>query len=96
MIQFAIIAQDAKDDQALERRMAAREVHLENIKKLKASDNFIKAAAIINDAGHMCGSIMLMQFNSRELFDQYLENEAYVVQKVWGEIEIKEVKVAPI
>ena len=96
MIQFAIIAQDAKDDQALARRTAAREAHLDNVKNLKVSGNFIKAAAMLNNDGQMCGSIMLMQFETREQFDQYLAAEAYVVKKVWGEIDIKEVKVAPI
>jgi uncharacterized protein len=96
MTQYAIIAHDASDDQALERRMAARTEHLENIKKLKATDNFIKAAAMINDEGNMCGSIMLMQFETRAQLDQYLETEAYAVQKVWGEVTVQEVKVAPI
>lgn len=96
MTQYAIIAHDASDDKALERRMAARTEHLENVKKLKASDNFIKAAAMINDEGNMCGSIMLMQFDNRAEFDNYLASEPYVVQKVWGELKVQEVKVAPI
>jgi uncharacterized protein len=96
MIQFAITAHDAKDDKALERRLAAREEHLNNIKELKATDNFIKAAAMINEEGNMCGSIMFMQFETQEDFDKYLSSEAYVVQKVWGDISVQKVKVAPI
>jgi uncharacterized protein YciI len=96
MIQYAIIANDATDAQALERRTAARTEHLENVKKLKASNNFIKAAAMLNQNGEMCGSIMLMQFENRADFDQYLASEAYVTQNVWGEIKVQEVKVAPI
>ena len=42
MIQFNIYALDYTDADALNRRMAVRPAHLEGVKKLKDTGNFIK------------------------------------------------------
>lgn len=96
MPQYLIIARDFTDETALERRNAVRAAHLELAKKHKASGNFIKAAAFINEEGNMCGSAMMMEFADREELDKWLSEEPYVMGKVWDSIEVSEVKVAPL
>lgn len=45
-MQFIINAYDATDDNAVERRMAARPEHLENIQKVKEKGNVICAGGL--------------------------------------------------
>jgi len=52
-MQFLLTAFDGKDKDALARRMAVRETHFENIRKLKESGNFISGGAILDDSGIM-------------------------------------------
>ncbi|UBM57906.1 YciI family protein [Marinilongibacter aquaticus] len=96
MKQFLISAYDFTDSEALSRRMAARAAHLENIQVLKEQGHFIKAGAYLNEKGDMIGSAMMMQFEDRAALDLYLENEPYVGQKVWENIEVKEIRIANI
>ncbi|WDP89362.1 MAG: hypothetical protein HUN04_06340 [Desulfobacter sp.] len=95
-MQFIVIGRDGTDENALERRMAAREEHLETAKKMHESGNWLYAAAILNDEGKMAGSMIVCEFESREALEkEWLDNEAYVRGKVWETVEIKEAAVAP-
>jgi uncharacterized protein len=90
---FLLIARDGTDDKALERRLASREEHLASISRLKAEGKALYGAALIDEDGTMKGSVLIMNFESREKFDQYLENDPYVKGKVWQEIEVKPCRV---
>ena len=94
-MQFIVIAYDGTDDQAIERRMAAREDHLNNAKELIDSGKWLYAVAILDDAGKMIGSMILCEFASREELEaKWLINEPYVLGKVWEKIDIKRAQVA--
>ena len=90
---FLLIARDGSDEKALERRLANREKHLESITKLKEEGRALYGAALIDEGGAMRGSVLIMDFETREEFDRYLENEPYVIGKVWREIEVKPCRV---
>ena len=95
-MQFIVIGRDGTDENALERRMAAREAHLETAKKMHESGNWLYAAAILDDNGKMAGSMIVCDFESREALEkQWLDNEAYVKGNVWETIEVKQAAVAP-
>jgi len=96
MKQYLISAQDFTDEQALERRMAARPAHLENVKKLKSKNHYIIGGAMLNEAGKMIGSTMIVQFETPENLQEWLQNDPYVIEKVWDQIKIKPFKVAEI
>jgi uncharacterized protein YciI len=96
MKQYVIIAQDGKDEQALERRMAARPDHLAGAKKLKEHNNFILGGAMLDEEGNMRGSVMIVQFETEEAFQQWYNNEPYIKNAVWKTIEIKPFKVAAV
>ncbi|TCN26195.1 YciI family protein [Mesobacillus foraminis] len=45
---------------------------------------------------NMIGSMMVVDYPSREELDKWLKEEPYVVGNVWQNIEIKPCRVAPI
>lgn len=96
MNQYVITAFDFTDEDALQRRMAARPHHFERAKELKLTGNFIKGGAMLNDEGKMIGSVMLMQFENDEEMEVWKQGEPYIVGKVWDRIEIRPFKVADV
>lgn len=94
-MQFIVIGRDGSDDQALSRRMAAREAHLALAEKMRQAGSFLFAAAILDDSEKMVGSTIICEFQSRVELDLWLKEEPYVQGDVWKEIEIKQCKVGP-
>ena len=95
-MQFIVIAYDGIDDKAIERRNAVREDHLKNAKEMFDSGKWLYAAAILDDAGKMIGSMVMCDFVSREeLKKQWLNREPYVLGKVWEKIDINRAQAAP-
>lgn len=88
-MQFVIIAYDGKDEDALARRMAVRQKHLENIVKVKETGHVKSAGGILDNNGKMIGSFLVMEFESREKLDDYLETEPYITGNVWQDIKIE-------
>ncbi|MEG2631592.1 MAG: YciI family protein [Comamonas sp.] len=91
-MQFALVAQDFKDDGALQRRLACREAHLERIRVLAAQGGFISGGGVLDASGKMVGSNAHFSFADRAAFDAWLETEPYILQRVWEKIEISEVR----
>jgi len=95
-MQFVVIAYDAKDDKALERRLAVREDHLANAKKMFDEGKLLYASGILDDNGKMIGSVMFADFPSVEaLKDEWFTKEPYIKGNVWQDIEVKRAGVAP-
>lgn len=94
MKQYLINALDFTDEQALERRMQARQAHLENVKQLKSKGRYFIGGAILNDVGKMIGSTMIVQFETPEALQEWLNDDPYITSQVWDRIEIKPFKVA--
>lgn len=96
MNQYLIIAYDGTDEKALERRMNVRPFHLEGAKKLKENGNFIIGGAMLNDEGKMIGSTMILQFKNSSELQNWIDNEPYLLQKVWEKFEVKPFRVANV
>jgi uncharacterized protein len=96
MQQYVIIARDGQDDAAAERRMTTRPIHLEGARKLKASNHFIAGGAMLNEDGQMNGSIMILQFETAEQFQDWYNNEPYITSGVWQTIEVQPFKMAAV
>ena len=95
-MQFILTGYDGTDTEAINRRMAVREEHLSNVRKLKKSGNFIWGGAIIDDDEKMIGSVVLYEFESRSELDNMLKTEPYILGGVWKEIEIEKFRLAGI
>jgi uncharacterized protein YciI len=54
------------------------------------------AAALLDEDGQMVGSVLMMDFTSREALDRWLSVEPYVTGKVWEKIEIKPCQIPPM
>ncbi|MBE9586337.1 hypothetical protein IM792_17930 [Mucilaginibacter sp. JRF] len=96
MKQYLLTAFDHTDTEALQRRLDVRPRHLEVVKRLKAAGNFIVGGAMLNDAGQMIGSTMIVQFETDEQLEQWKNNDPYVTGGVWDKIEVKPFKVANV
>ena len=91
-----VIARDGSDAGALERRMAVREAHLAEARRLKAAGHILQAGAMLDDAQRMVGSVLLVAFDSRDTLNDWLAADPYVMGNVWQDIEVKPFRLAPI
>jgi len=96
MKQYLIIANDGRDDEALDRRKEVRQLHLDGAKKLKEKNNFVIGGAMLDDDGNMRGSIMIVQFETQDDFQKWYDNEPYIIQGVWKTIEVKPFRIADV
>lgn len=96
MKQYVIIAHDGKDAEALDRRAGARPAHLAGAKALKAKNQFVTGGAILDEAGNMRGSVMIVQFETEADFQEWFAQEPYINQGVWKSIEVKPFRVADV
>ncbi len=95
-MQFIIIAYDGTDAKAEERRLKVRPLHLERMKELRATGNFVCGGAILDMAGKMSGSMLICEFPDMEDVEEYLKTEPYVAGGVWQDIEVKPFRMATI
>ncbi|WP_192820201.1 YciI family protein [Rufibacter sp. LB8] len=96
MKQYLITGLDYTTPGALDHRMAVRPFHFEAIKKYKDSGNFILGGAMLNDEGNMIGSTLVMQFASDEALQQWMDQEPYILEKVWESVTVTQFKVAQV
>ena len=89
MMQFVITAYDGEG--MLEKRMEVRPLHLEGMERLK--DHLVCAGGLLDDAGNLKGSVLVMEFQNREELDEYLTNEIYVKEHVWERITVERMNV---
>jgi uncharacterized protein YciI len=94
MKQYIITGYDYTDDGALDRRMAVRQQHLDGTVALRTTGNYILGGAILDDAGRMIGSVMVVQFETAEELEAWKQSEPYIVHNIWESVDIKPFKVA--
>lgn len=90
---FIVIAKDGTDERAPERRQAAREAHLANINA--SIKHMVTAGATFDAEGRVDGSLLVVDFPSRNDLVEWLQTDPYVVQSVWQDIVIQTFRPAP-
>ena len=85
-MQFVITARDGEDVEAPLRRQKARAEHIQNTDNHK--QHMIMGVATLDDQGNMNGSVMVVDFPSREALDAWLKSEPYIVQDVWRDVSV--------
>ncbi|MBQ3973717.1 MAG: hypothetical protein II628_06070 [Lachnospiraceae bacterium] len=88
-MQFVIKAYDGAGK--LERRMEVRPRHLENMAKINGK--VICAGGLLDEEGKMKGSLMVMEFESRAVLEDYLKNEPYITDGVWEKVDVEQLNV---
>jgi len=93
-MQFIVTAFDGKDSEAGTRRNDVREQHLEGAKRLIRERKLLYAAAILDDDSNMIGSLLVIDFASKEaVYQEWLNCEPYIKGNVWKDVDIKPCKV---
>jgi len=87
-MQFLVVAKDGTDEGALERRRRTRPTHLESIQPLVDGGNVLVGGAILDEAGDMIGSMLLLEFPDPTDLDAWLAADPYVTEGVWREVEV--------
>ena len=95
-MQFLVTGHDGRDANAGVRRSSARAAHLKNIEKFKNLGHLLYAAALLNDNHQMVGSMLILEFETRDRLDEWLCAEPYVTGQVWKTIEITPCRTADI
>lgn len=88
-MQFLVIAYDGTDAAAPARRLAAREAHLAGARRRKAQGHTVAGGAILNDAGSMIGSAVIVEYPSRAELNEWLTTDPYVTGGVWVDIQVQ-------
>ena len=88
-MQFVITAYDGAG--MLDKRMEVRPLHLEGMERLKS--HLIAAGGLLDVEGKLKGSVLIMEFQSREEVEAYLASEIYVTERVWEKITVERMNV---
>lgn len=80
-------------DGTVEKRLAVRPQHLARLKQLDAEGRLIVAGAMPKDPSNpqagFYGSTIIVDFDSREALDTWLQDEPFLKEGVYAQIEVK-------
>ncbi len=93
-MQCLVIARDGTDAEALNRRLAVREAHLESIRPRKRAGELLVGGAILDDSEKMIGSAMVVDFPDRAALQAWIDSDPYSKGNVWQKFEIYPMRVA--
>ena len=88
-MQYMIRALDGRN--MLEKRLAVRVQHLENLQKIKGK--ILCAGGLLDEEGKMKGSALVIDFESEDALKEYLKSEPYIVEQVWADVEVSRMNV---
>ena len=83
-MRYALIARDKPDH--LQTRLDNRPAHLDYMKASGAVD---MAGPFLDDAGNMCGSLIVLNFDTLDQAWDWANNEPYFKAGLFAEIDIK-------
>ena len=77
----------------LEKRLATRPAHLARLQQLDAEGRLIVAGAMPKDPSNpqagFYGSTMIVDFDSREALDVWLQDEPFVKEGIYSHVDVK-------
>jgi uncharacterized protein len=88
-MRYVVIARDGTDDDAKARRLRVRPEHLRQIEPRVERGEILVGGAILDEAGDMVGSVLLVDFETRDDLDDWLRTDPYVTGGVWVDIEVQ-------
>jgi uncharacterized protein YciI len=94
-MQFLLIAHDGDDDHALNRRLQAREQHIALGDDMFANGSMLYGGALLDEQEKMIGSVLVLDFPTRQELDAWLKIEPYVLGDVWRRIDVQPFRVGP-
>lgn len=94
-MQFLIVAKDGNDDNAADRRQAARPDHIKYSDFAVQTGEQICGAALLGKNDEMRGSVMIVEFQNVEKLQEWLDHEPYMTGNVWKDIDVIPCKIGP-
>jgi len=92
-MEFLVLGYDGSDYAAMDRRLAARENHLNAFDEFTRQGVFKYGGALLDDNQKMIGSMIVCEFASLdELKDKWLNHEPYMLGGVWQKVDIKPIR----
>ncbi len=88
-MQFVITAHDGEG--MYEKRMSIRSQHLENMERIK--EHVVCAGGLVDEDGLLAGSVLVLEYDSRDQLDEYLANEPYIREQVWADVQVEQMNV---
>lgn len=88
-MQYVITAYDGENK--LEERMRVRPRHLQNMARIDGK--VICAGGLLDEDEKMKGSVLILEFDSEEQLDAYLESEPYIAEGVWEKVTVERMNV---
>mgnify|MGYP002621011527 CR=1 FL=1 len=85
---FLVIARDGTDPEAPARRQRVRAQHLEGARALAERGDLQLGGALLDDAGTMIGSALLLEADDAEAARRLLAADVYAREGVWQQVEI--------
>lgn len=93
---YVLHAYDYTDEQAPERRLTARPLHLDGARTLKANGHLVLGGALLSPEGRMIGSMMVVDFEEESQVKDWLDTDPYVTGRVWEKIDLKPFRQADV
>lgn len=93
---FALLARDGTDAGAEARRSAARERHLALIGAMAEDGRLALGAPLLDRAGRIAGSLMILSGDDRAAVAAYLAEEPFAREGVWVRHEVHRFLIAPL
>jgi uncharacterized protein YciI len=94
---YVVIAYDATDTDAPQRRLNARPEHLVALQVAKNAGLVKLAVALQNDAGTAAiGSLVVLEADAYQAVQTYLDAEAYVRCGVWERVTVHKGVIPPL
>jgi uncharacterized protein len=94
LMQFMVLGYDGTDSKAIDRRLKVRADHIALGNKLVESGNMVVGVALLEN-NQMIGSMLIVDFPTREDVDKWLSIEPYVTGDVWQKIEVTPCQIGP-
>ena len=96
MPQYLITAYDYPGADAHQRRLDAREEHLAGARRLKEAGQLVTGGAILDAAGRMMGSMLVVDFATPAELAAWQQQEPYLLHQVWETVTILPFRTADV
>ncbi len=93
-MQFLVLGWDGTDDAATARRDAARPAHLAKVAELRQQGHLLVGAPLLGDGDRILGSVLVVDFDSRDQLDEWLREEPLQLDDVWQRVEVHRCRVS--
>lgn len=91
-----LIAMDGEDEQAAERRAASMAAHIERTAELHQTGQHLLGGLLRRPGSDViAGSLVVMNFDDRTEFDEWLASEPLMTGGVWQQTETFDIMIPP-